>query len=99
MQSIDSFRRTTVAALLLLGFCATAAAQARVEKNVVYGMYSGAALLLDIHYPARPNGFGIVFIAGSGWNARLGYSAVATEGIASSGDVRALPRTGRVHGL
>jgi acetyl esterase/lipase len=75
MQSIDSFRRTTLAALLLLGFGATVAAQARVEQNVVYGMYSGAALLLDIHYPARPNGFGIVFIAGSGWNAPLGYSA------------------------
>ena len=39
------------------------------------GMYSGSALLLDIHYPARPNSFGIVFIAGSGWSAPLGYSA------------------------
>jgi acetyl esterase/lipase len=53
----------------------TASVQARVEKNVIYGMYSGTALLLDIHYPARPNGFGIVFIPGSGWNAPLGYSA------------------------
>src|SRR5262249_54998333 len=53
----------------------TAGAQARVEKNVIYGMYSGTALLLDVHYPARPNGFGIVFIPGSGWNAPLGYSA------------------------
>jgi acetyl esterase/lipase len=52
-----------------------AAAQSRVEKNVVYGMFSGTALLMDVHYPARPNGFGIVFIAGSGWNAPLGYSA------------------------
>jgi len=53
----------------------TAAAQARVEKNVIYGMYSGAALLLDVHYPARQNGFGIVFIPGSGWSAPLRYSA------------------------
>ena len=52
-----------------------AAAQSRVEKNVVYGMFSGTALLMDVLYPARPNGFGIVFIAGSGWNAPLGYSA------------------------
>jgi acetyl esterase/lipase len=52
-----------------------AAAQARVDKNVVYGMYSGTALLLDVHYPAKANGLGIVFIAGSGWNAPLGFSA------------------------
>ncbi|OLC42594.1 MAG: hypothetical protein AUH43_22300 [Acidobacteria bacterium 13_1_40CM_65_14] len=38
-------------------------------------MYSGTALLLDVHHPARPNGFGVVFIPGSGWNAPLGYSA------------------------
>jgi acetyl esterase/lipase len=50
-------------------------AQSRVDKNVVYGMYSGAALLLDVHYPAKGNGFGVVFIPGSGWNAPLGYSA------------------------
>jgi hypothetical protein len=61
--------------LLLLAFSALAIAQARVEKNVVYGMYSGTALLLDVHYPARPNGFGIMFIPGSGWGAPLGYSA------------------------
>lgn len=23
----------------------------RIEKNVVYGMYSGLALLMDVHYP------------------------------------------------
>ena len=68
-------RRTSLAAFVLLGLGATAVAQPRVERNVVYGMYSGAALLLDVHYPARPNGFGIVFIAGSGWSAPLGYSA------------------------
>jgi acetyl esterase/lipase len=38
-------------------------------------MYSGTALLLDVHYPARPNGLGIIFISGSGWGAPLGYSA------------------------
>lgn len=76
MQSINSFPRSIIAAaLFLLGFGTTAAAQARVEKNVVYGMYSGSALLLDVHYPARPNGFGIIFIAGSGWNAPIAYSA------------------------
>jgi acetyl esterase/lipase len=46
-----------------------------VERNVVYGMVSGAALLLDVHRPANPNGFGIVFVAGSGWQADPAYGA------------------------
>ena len=46
-----------------------------VEHNVVYGMVSGAALLLDVHRPAKPNGFGIVFIAGSGFQADPAYGA------------------------
>ena len=75
MQSTNLLARAAMAGLALLGFSVTAAAQGRVEKNVVYGMYSGSALLLDVHYPAQPNGFGIVFIAGSGWNAALGYAA------------------------
>lgn len=50
-------------------------AQARTEANVVYGMYSGLALLMDVHHPARRNGYGVVFVAGSGWQAPLGYGA------------------------
>jgi BD-FAE/Ankyrin repeat len=73
-MSIKCLRRALVLGLLLPAQTATAA-QARVEKNVVYGMYSGTALLLNVHYPARPNGFGIVFIPGSGWGAPLRYSA------------------------
>ncbi len=64
-----------VSGLLLLGLSAAASAQGRVDRNVVYGMYSGTALLLDVHYPAKPNGFGIIFIPGSGWSAPLGYAA------------------------
>ena len=45
------------------------------ESNVVYGMYSGLALLMDIHYPENPNGYGVVFIAGSGWHAPLSLDA------------------------
>ena len=74
-MSIKCLRRASVFGLLLLAQSLTAAAQARVEKNVIYGMYSGTALLLDVHYPARQNGFGIVFIPGSGWSAPLSYSA------------------------
>lgn len=75
MQNSVSIRRTILSGLIALGLSTSVMAQSRVEKNVVYGMYSGSALLLDVHYPARPNGFGIVFIAGSGWSAPLGYSA------------------------
>jgi acetyl esterase/lipase len=72
---INRLRPLVVAGLLLLGLSVTASAQSRVDSNVVYGMYSGTALLLDVHYPARPNGFGIIFIPGSGWSAPLGYAA------------------------
>jgi acetyl esterase/lipase len=46
-----------------------------IERNVIYGMYSGLALLMDVHRPARPNGHGVVFIAGSGWQAAMTYGA------------------------
>jgi acetyl esterase/lipase len=68
-------------------------AQARVEQNVVFGMYSGLALLMDVYRPAQPNGFGIVAIQGSGWYAPMRYDArplkdtpeVATQAKALSG--------------
>ena len=28
----------------------------KVDRNVVYGMYSGLALLMDVYYPKQPNG-------------------------------------------
>jgi acetyl esterase/lipase len=52
-----------------------AVAQGRVEKNVVVGMYSGLALVMDVHHPESPNGYGIVHISGSGWGRPLAYSA------------------------
>jgi acetyl esterase/lipase len=61
---------------LLVGWTRSVQPQTRVDRNVVYGMYSGLALLLDVHHPDRPNGYGIVCIAGSGWNAPLGYDAL-----------------------
>src|SRR2546428_9685957 len=72
---INRLRPLAVAGLALLALSAPASAQSRVGTNVVYGMYSGTALLLDVHYPAQPNGFGIIFIPGSGWSAPLGYPA------------------------
>lgn len=46
-----------------------------VEKNVIYAMYSGLALLLDIYHPENPNGYGAVHVSGSGWTAPLGPEA------------------------
>ena len=64
-----------MARFCLLFLLALATAGARVDENVVYGMRSGLALLMDVHHPERPNGLGIVFISGSGWHAPLDYSA------------------------
>lgn len=68
-------QRAFAAAVVIAATLTHAQAQTRIDKNIVYGMFSGSALLLDIHYPTKQNGSGVVFIAGSGWNAPLGYSA------------------------
>ena len=63
-------------ALVPLTICAAdKPAGVAVERNVIYGMHSGAALLLDVYRPARPNGYGVVFVAGSGWQAEPEYGA------------------------
>ena len=51
------------------------AQQQPAEPNVIFGMYSGLALLMDVYKPAKSNGFGIVVIPGSGWHSALGYDA------------------------
>ncbi|MEO8129982.1 MAG: hypothetical protein ABJF23_23495 [Bryobacteraceae bacterium] len=45
------------------------------ESNVIFGTYSGLALLMDVYKPASPNGYGIVVIPGSGWHTPLPYNA------------------------
>ena len=73
---MNSAERSLLLALAALAvFSASAVGQARVEKNVVVGMYSGLALVMDVHYPENPNGYGIVHIAGSGWRRPLAYDA------------------------
>jgi acetyl esterase/lipase len=52
-----------------------AAGEPKIERNVIFGMYSGLALLMDVHYPAKPNGYGVVYIAGSGFHASQAYNA------------------------
>jgi len=65
-------RRFGVVLLTVLGAWA---AEPSVQTNVVYGMYSGAALLMDVHRPAAPNGYGIVYVSGSGWTSPMAYSS------------------------
>ena len=64
-----------LAVFLIGGLVDRAGAEGRVERNVVFGMYSGLALLMDVYHPENPNGYGIVFISGSGWTRELGLDA------------------------
>ncbi|MFT5369501.1 MAG: acetyl esterase/lipase [Candidatus Latescibacterota bacterium] len=50
-----------------------------IESNIVYGMYSGLALLMDAYKPNNPNGYGVIFISGSGWRAPLEWNAEALK--------------------
>lgn len=52
---------------------------ARVESNIIYGMHSGLALLMDAWRPEKPNGLGILFVGGSGWSSGAGYDAVGLK--------------------
>jgi acetyl esterase/lipase len=72
---------STVPSLILLAVAVTSEASepVRVEKNVVYGMYSGLALLMDVHRPASPNGYGVIFVSGSGWQAPMTYGATGLK--------------------
>jgi acetyl esterase/lipase len=47
------------------------------RANVIYGMYSGLALLLDVYQPAdaAQNHIGLLLIPGSGWAAPMDMSA------------------------
>jgi acetyl esterase/lipase len=74
MRRLRGIIVTLVAFAMNCAHAATPVA-AGVERNVIYGMYSGLALLLDVHRPAKPNGFGVVFVAGSGFQASPDYGA------------------------
>jgi acetyl esterase/lipase len=67
------------AAMLLFLSVETSFGQAetegRVDQNVVYGMVSGSALLMDVYYPEESNGRGILIVPGSGWHGPTNYSA------------------------
>ena len=54
---------------------AKTAGVAKVDRDVVFGMYSGLGLLMDVYHPEKPNGFGVIFIEGSGWSSSPEYNA------------------------
>ena len=70
--------KKTVFALLFLPFIIVAQPPMQFKKadrNVIFGMYSGLALLMDIYYPDSPNGIGLVHVSGSGFNKPLSMAA------------------------
>ena len=46
-----------------------------IQSNIIYGMYSGLALLMDVHTSETSNQRGIIFISGSGWRRPTTYNA------------------------
>jgi len=81
MKNLMTSPRNTlsaVASVLLMALVipgVSVAAEPSVETNVVFGTYSGFALLMDIYKPAAPNGFGVIVVNGSGWYRDLSYDA------------------------
>ena len=74
---IKTLYRALLAALAAVALTISAFADTGydVEKNVVYGMYSGLALTMDVYRPSEPNGYGVLFISGSGWTRELSLDA------------------------
>jgi acetyl esterase/lipase len=50
-----------------------------VDKNVIYGMYSGLALLMDVYRPIKSKGRGVIFVGGSGWSSPPGWDATGLK--------------------
>jgi acetyl esterase/lipase len=57
----------------------------QVERNIIFGMYGGLALLMDVYHPVKPNGFGVIYIEGSGWSMAAGYGMPPLKNLARTG--------------
>lgn len=80
IKMIRSLLAALAAAPLLLSAAAAQEAEpvppvAPDEVNVVYGMASGAALLMDVYHPDLARGLGIIVVPGSGWYRPEIYAA------------------------
>lgn len=49
------------------------------HENVIYGMISGTALLMDVYQPEQTNHLGIVYIVGSGYGYAAPYQKVYNQ--------------------
>jgi acetyl esterase/lipase len=52
-----------------------------IESNVVYGMYSGLALLMVVHRPGAANGWGVLYVPGCAWHAPLAPGALELKSL------------------
>jgi acetyl esterase/lipase len=52
-----------------------------IDRNVIYGMHSGLALLMDVYRPTKSKGFGVIYIGGSAWHSKLDYDATPLKDI------------------
>src|SRR4051794_30701705 len=79
-----TYPRLSVAfSLLLLALPAgaqTAAPEISRTEDVVYGRKFGVALTLDVVQPAKPNGYGIVYMISGGWVSN--HNAINPKGYA-----------------
>jgi len=66
---------TAVVATLILAMSNEVTAKDKIDRNEIYAMVSGTALLMDVYYPKKSNGKGVLLIPGSGWYARDIYEA------------------------
>ena len=77
-------RSLLITASLLLSTFSSASEPDGVQRNVVYGMVSGAALLMDVYPPTGESRHrGVLFFPGSGWFADESYDAPALKDMAS----------------
>jgi acetyl esterase/lipase len=67
---------------------------ARVEANVIYGMHSGLALLMDVHYPHESNGRGILILGGTGWHLPVSYGGFGQKDRTTAGGYEPLLEAG-----
>jgi len=85
--------RTLIGALIvgLLSLAAPANAQDEItpaRENVIYGMVSGAAMLMDVYTPEESNGLGVIVIPGSGWYMPEIYSVPPLKDLSQRNYIR-----------
>lgn len=84
-------KRTLLAALAATILAAPAIAQDQIvpaRENVIYGMVSGAAMLMDVYVPMESNGLGVIVIPGSGWYMPEIYSVPPLKDLSSRDYIR-----------